>query len=89
MSRRSTAEARDQIAEALAEVEKTGKPVAFETDGREVAVLVSARDFQLFQRLRQEDDQDRLDAEEADRILSESKPEDFTPWENVKSDLKL
>ena len=89
MTRRSTAEARDRIAEALAEVEKTGEPVAFDKDGREVAVLVSARDFHLLQRLREEDEQDRLDAEEADRILAESKPEDFIPWENVKSDLKL
>ena len=89
MTRRSTAEARDRIAEALAEVEKTGAPVAFEKDGREVAVLVSARDFHLLQRLREEDEQDQLDAEEADRILSESKPEDFIPWAKVKSDLKL
>jgi len=89
MTRRSTAEARDRIAEALAEVEKTGEPVAFEKDGREVAVLVSARDFHLLQRLREEDEQDQLDSEEADRILSESKPEDFIPWAKVKSDLKL
>ena len=89
MTRRSTAEARDRIAEALAEVEKTGAPVAFEKDGREVAVLVSARDFHLLQRLREEDEQDQLDAEEADRILSEPKPEDFIPWAKVKSDLKL
>jgi len=78
MTRRSTAE-----------VEKTGEPVAFEKDGREVAVLVSARDFRLLQRLREENEQDRLDTEEADRILSESKPEDFIPWAKVKSDLKL
>ena len=89
MTRRSTAEARDRIAEALAEVEKTGEPVAFEKDGREVAVLVSASDFHLLQRLREEDEQDQLDAEEADRILSEAKPEDFIPWAKVKSDLKL
>ena len=89
MTRRSTAEARDRIAEALAEVEKTGAPVAFEKDGREVAVLVSARDFHLLQRLREEDEQDQLDTEEADLILSESKPEDFIPWAKVKSDLKL
>ena len=89
MTRRSAAEARDRIAEALAEVEKTGEPVAFEKDGREIAVLVSASDFHLLQRLREEDGQDQLDAEEADRILSESKPEDFIPWAKVKSDLKL
>ncbi len=89
MTRRTTAEARERIVEALATVEKTGEPVAFEKDGREVAVLVSAEDFRLLQRLRQEEEQDRRDAEEADRILAESKPEDFIPWEKVKSDLKL
>jgi prevent-host-death family protein len=89
MTRRSATEARERIVEALATVEKTGEPVAFEKDGREVAVLVSAKDFQALQRFRQEDEQDRLDAEEADRILSEAKPEDFIPWEKVKTDLKL
>lgn len=89
MTRRSAAEARDRIVEALATVEKTGEPIAFEKDGREVAVLVSAEDFHLLQRLRKEEEQDRRDAEEADRILSESKPEDFVPWQKVKSDLKL
>ena len=50
---------------------------------------MSASDFHLLQRLREEDEQDQLDTEEADRILSESKPEDFIPWAKVKSDLKL
>ena len=89
MTRRTAAEARERIDEALKSVEKTGEPVAFERDGREVAVLVSAKDFQLLQRLREEDEQDRRDAEDADRILAESKPADFVPWEKVKSDLKL
>jgi len=89
MTRRSTAEARERIMEALAAVAKTGEPVAFEKDGREVAVLVSAEDYHLLHRLRQEDEQDRLDAAEADRILSESKPEDYVPWDEAKSDLKL
>ncbi len=89
MTRRSTTQAREHIADALASVESTGEPVAFEKDGREVAVLVSAKDFQALQRFRQEDEQDRLDADEADRILAEAKPEDFIPWKQVKSDLKL
>ena len=89
MTSRSAGEGRERIVEALATVEKTGEPVAFETDGGEVAVLVSADDLHLLQRLRKKDEQDRRDGEEADRILSESKPEDFIPWQKVKSGLKL
>ena len=88
MTRRSANEARERIVEALAAVEKTGEPVAFEKNGRDVAVLVSAKDFHALQRFRQEDEQDRLDAAEADRILSQAKPEDFLPWEKVKAELE-
>ena len=86
MTRQSTVDARDRIAESLETVEKTGEAVLFERDGRPVAALVSAEDYQLLEHLREED---RLDAEEADRILSEAKPEDFIPLEKVKKDLGL
>ena len=49
-----------------------------------MAAIVSVEDLRLLEEL-----EDRLDAEEADRILSEAKPEDFAPWEKVKEDLGL
>ena len=86
MTRQNTADARNRIAENLEIVERTGEAVLFERDGRPVAALVSASDYQLLEQLREED---RLDAEEADPILSEAKPEDFIPLEKVKKDLGL
>ena len=41
-----------RLPENLKNVETTGESVAIESDGRTVAVLVSAEDFALLQRLR-------------------------------------
>lgn len=70
MTRQTAKEAKARIARNLEHVEKTGEPVAFERDGKPVAVLVSAKDFALLQRLR-EAEADRLDIEEAERRLSD------------------
>lgn len=88
MTRLATKDAPSRITAALATVQATGEPAAFEKDGKAVAVLVSAEDFALLERLR-EAEEDRIDAAAGDRILDDSSPEDFEPWEKVKADLGL
>jgi PHD/YefM family antitoxin component YafN of YafNO toxin-antitoxin module len=61
MTRQTTQEAPDRIVEDIERVERTGDPVAFERDGQAVAVLVSAADFVLLERLRRSEE-DRLDS---------------------------
>ena len=86
MTRHSPNEARERIVEDLMHVETTGEPVVFEgNDGRTIAALVSAEDFEALSRLH---DEDRQDADEAARRLSD--PEEVPlPWEKVKRDLGL
>jgi antitoxin Phd len=84
MTHKTAAEVGAKLSENLKSVETTGEPVAIESDGRTVAVLVSAEDFALLQRLRQEEE-DRIDNAAADAALAE--PGESIPWERVKADL--
>jgi prevent-host-death family protein len=86
MTHKTAAEVGAKLSENLKSVETTGEPVAIESDGRTVAVLVSAEDFALLQRLRQEEE-DRIDNAAADAALAE--PGESIPWERVKADLGL
>ena len=86
MTHKTAAEVGAKLSENLKSVETTGEPVAIESDGRTVAVLVSAEDFALLQRLRQEEE-DRIDNTAADAALAE--PGESIPWERVKADLGL
>ena len=86
MTHKSVAEIRDKLSENLESVETTGEPVAIESDGRTVAVIVSVEDFALLQRLREEDE-DRADNAAADAALAE--PGESIPWEKIKADLGL
>ena len=85
MTHKSAAEVRDKLSENLASIEKTGEPVAIESDGRTVAVIVSVEDFELLQRLREEEE-DRIDV----AALKDARKEPgSTPWEKIKADLGL
>jgi len=86
MTHKTAAEVGAKLSENLKSVETTGEPVAIESDGRTVAVLVSAEDFALLQRLRHEEE-DRIDNAAADGALAE--PGESIPWERIKADLGL
>ncbi len=85
MTHKTAAEVGAKLSENLKSVETTGEPVAIESDGRTVAVLVSAEDFALLQRLREEDE-DRRDAE---AVHEARKEPGSIPWEKIKADLGL
>ena len=86
MTHKTAAEVGAKLSENLKSVETTGEPVAIESDGRTVAVLVSTEDFALLQRLREEEE-DRLDNAAADAARDE--PGESIPWERIKADLGL
>ena len=85
MTHKTAAEVGAKLSENLKSVETTGEPVAIESDGRTVAVLVSTEDFALLQRLREEDD-DRRDVE---AVREARKEPGSIPWEKIKADLGL
>ena len=85
MTHKSAAEIRDKLSENLQSVETTGEPVAIESDGRMVAVIVSVEDFELLQRLREEEEE-RTDV----AALKDARAEaGSTPWDKIKADLGL
>jgi len=85
MTHKTAAEVGAKLPESLESVETTGEPVAIESGGRTVAVLVSAEDFALFERLREEDE-DRCDLE---AVRQARKEPGSVPWEKIKADLGL
>jgi len=86
MTHKTAAEVGAKLPENLKSVEITGEPVAIESEGRTVAVLVSAEDFALFQRLRHEEE-DRIDNAAADAALAE--PGESIPHDVIKAELGL
>ena len=86
MTRKSAGEVQEKLPENLASVEATGEPLAIESDGRTVAVIVSVEDFALLQRLREEEE-DRHDVAAAKAALAE--PGDNIPHEVIKAELGL
>ncbi len=83
MTHKTAAEVGAKLPENLESVETTGEPVAIDSNGRTVAVLVSAEDFALFERLREEDE-DRRDLE---AVREARKEPGSVPWETIKADL--
>lgn len=86
MTRQPVKEAPGRIGEDIDHVETTGEPVAFERDGRLVAVLVSTGTFAQFERLREEAE-DRSDLDAARISLAE--PGENLPHEKIKSELGI
>ena len=85
MTRKSATEVRNKLIENLASVETTGEPVAIESEGRTVAVIVSVEDFALLQRLREEEE-DRIDVAALKDVRKE--PGSIS-WDKIKADLGL
>lgn len=65
-----------------------GKPVILHHEGEQVAALISIEDLHLFKRLIEEEE-DRIDLADTQRILAETKEEDWIPLEQVKAELGL
>jgi antitoxin (DNA-binding transcriptional repressor) of toxin-antitoxin stability system len=65
-----------------------GEPIVLNQDGEEVAALITIRDLNLLRHLI-EAEEDRIDSAEAAKILSETKEEDWIPFEGLKAELSL
>ena len=65
-----------------------GKPVILHHKGEQVAAVISIEDIHLFERL-VEEEEDRLDIADVQKILTETKEEDWIPLERVQADLGL
>lgn len=73
----------DDLGEILHYVEK-GKPVLLHKNGQEVAAIISIEDLHLLERLIEEEE-DRIDSEEASKIKVEVKEQGTVSWESIKA----
>lgn len=66
----------------------TGKPIILHQNGEQVAALISMEDLHLLERLIEEEE-DRIDIADAQKILAEAKEQGTVPWPDIKARLKL
>lgn len=66
----------------------TGKPIILHQNGEQVAALISMEDLHLLERLIEEEE-DRIDIADAQKILAEAKEQGTVPWSDIKARLKL
>ena len=78
-------EARGDFAELINQAAYGHERVVIQRRGREIAAVIPIEDLRLLERLI-EQEEDRIDLEEAQRILSDPAEEPI-PWEDVKKGL--
>jgi prevent-host-death family protein len=86
MTRLAAAKVRQDFAEAVNRVAYGRERIVLHRRGKDLAALISLEDLALLEKL-----EDRLDAEEAEKILAESKAKGAKPvrWEKAKKALRL
>ena len=64
------------------------KPIVLDYNGEQVAALISIEDLHLLERLIEEEE-DRLDIADTEKILAETKESDWIPFEQVKAEMGM
>ncbi len=86
MNRMAASKARQEFAETLNQVAYKGRRILLHRRGKDVAALVPVEDLALIEKI-----EDRIDLEEAAKILTDMKngSEKPVPWKQVKKELGL
>ena len=66
----------------------SGRTIILHQNGKQVAALISIEDLHLLERLIEEEE-DRIDIAETEKILAEVKEQGTVPWERIKAELEL
>ena len=86
--RLSVEELRDRLDEILTRVASGEERAIVSRDGEDVAAVISIEEFWFLERAIAQLE-DEMDIAEAERILTETKPEDYIPYEQVRKELGL
>ncbi len=86
MTRLASGKVRQDFAETVNRVAYGGERIVLHRRGKDLAALVPVEDLALLEEL-----EDRLDAQEAEKILAQAKAkgEKPIPWEQAKKKLRL
>lgn len=66
----------------------SGRRIILHQNGKQVAALIAIEDLHLLERLIEEEE-DRIDIAETEKILAEVKEQGTVPWERIKAELEL
>lgn len=66
----------------------SGRHIILHQNGKQLAALISIEDLHLLERLIEEEE-DRIDIAETEKILAEVKEQGTVPWERIKAELEL
>ncbi|MBC6473790.1 MAG: type II toxin-antitoxin system prevent-host-death family antitoxin [Hormoscilla sp. GM102CHS1] len=86
--RLTATEARDNLAQTVNRVVSGDRQVILSQDGFDVAAIIHIEEFWLLENLIEQLEDDFY-ADEADKILAQTKPEDYIPYEQVRKELGL
>lgn len=87
MAEMTTSTARDEFAEMVNRVSYGKERIVLQRHGKPVAAVIPIEDLKLLERLIEEEE-DRIDVEEARRILNDPTEENI-PFEQVKAELGI
>lgn len=78
---------RDDLSDVVSRVAYGGERIVVERRGKDVAAVISVEDLKLLERLIEEEE-DRIDLEESQRILSDPDEERIS-WKKIKRERDL
>jgi prevent-host-death family protein len=81
-------EAKRTFTALLNRVAKRKRPVVLASRGKELAVLISMEQFEVFRRT-MDLLEDKMDLEDALSVLNDPEQQDRIPWEELKRELEL
>ena len=84
MAQIAASAAREAFAEVLDHVAYGKEPIVLHRHGKPLVAIIPVEDLQLLERLL-EGEEDRIDVEEARRILADPTEEEI-PWEQIKAE---
>jgi len=86
--RLTATEARDNFAQTVNGVASGDRQVILSQDGKDVVAIIHIEEFWLLESSI-EQLEDEFYAEEAEKILAQTKPEDYIPYDRVRKELGL
>ena len=84
MAQMAASAAREEFAEVLNRVAYGKERIVLHRHGKPLVAIIPVEDLQLLERLIEEEE-DRIDVEEARRILADPTEEEV-PWEQIKAE---
>lgn len=88
IARLTTDEAKDHLDSIIKRVALGEERIILSQDGKDVAAVISIEEFCLLERLIRELE-DKIDLEDAQKILAQTKPEEYVSYKEFRKELQI